>query len=58
MPVLVQLWFAGDKKEAETSAELWCFIPRAQAELPLEQVYDDWPVSADPDVHAKKSANS
>ena len=27
---------------------------RAEAELPLEQVYGDWPVSTDPDLHAKK----
>lgn len=69
MPVLVELFVVvGDKKDAEASAQLWRFIPkafktyynvrdpqeiqqRATAELPLDKVYDDWPVSTDPSVH-------
>jgi alkanesulfonate monooxygenase SsuD/methylene tetrahydromethanopterin reductase-like flavin-dependent oxidoreductase (luciferase family) len=71
MPVFVeQFVVVGDKKEAEASAELWRFIPkawhpyfdirdpqeiqnRAEADLPLEEVYKDWTVSTDPDVHVK-----
>lgn len=71
MPVLVeQFVVVGDQKEAQSSAELWRFIPkafktyynvrdpqeiqkRADAELPLEKVYGDWPVSSDPNVHIK-----
>jgi TAT-translocated FGD2 family F420-dependent dehydrogenase len=71
MPVLVEAFVVvGDKKDAEASAELWRFLPkafksyfnirdpqaiqdRATAELPLEKVYGKWPVSTDPDVHAK-----
>jgi hypothetical protein len=26
---------------------------RAKAEIPLEEVYKEWPVSTDPEVHAK-----
>jgi hypothetical protein len=60
----------GDRKEAERSAELWRFMPKAfskyynvrdpetieqQAakDLKLEKVYSTWPVSTDPEVHAK-----
>jgi F420-dependent hydroxymycolic acid dehydrogenase len=71
MPVLVEIFVVvGDRKEAEKSAELWRFIPkafktyynirdpeviqqRAEAELPLERVYSEWPVSTDPAVHIK-----
>ncbi len=71
MPVLVEAFVVvGDKKDAEASAELWRFLPkafksyfnirdpqaiqdRANAELPLEKVYGKWPISTDPDVHAK-----
>jgi alkanesulfonate monooxygenase SsuD/methylene tetrahydromethanopterin reductase-like flavin-dependent oxidoreductase (luciferase family) len=72
MPILVeQFVVVGDKNEAEMSAELWRFIPRAfktyynvrdpqeiqrraDAELPLEKVYGDWPMGTDPEVHIKK----
>lgn len=71
MPVLVeQFVVVGDEKDAERSAELWRFLPkafkgyfnirdpqaiedRATAELPLEKVYGSWPISTDPEVHAK-----
>jgi TAT-translocated FGD2 family F420-dependent dehydrogenase len=71
MPVLVEAFVVvGDKKDAEASAELWRFLPKAfksyfnirdpqaiqdqaTAELPLEKVYGKWPISTDPDVHAK-----
>ncbi len=71
MPVLVEAFVVyGDKGEAEKSAELWRFLPkafktyynvrdpqeiqrRAEAELPLEQVYGRWTVSTDPAAHAK-----
>ncbi len=71
MPVLVEAFVVyGDKSEAEKSAELWRFIPkafktyynvrdpqeiqrRAEAELPLDQVYGKWTVSTDPAAHAK-----
>jgi TAT-translocated FGD2 family F420-dependent dehydrogenase len=71
MPVLVELFVVvGDQTDAEASAQLWNFIPkafkgyhnipdpaeierRAHAELPLEKVYGDWPVSTDPKVHTK-----
>jgi TAT-translocated FGD2 family F420-dependent dehydrogenase len=71
MPVLVETFVVvGDKKDAEASAALWRFLPkafkgyfnirdpqviqdRATAELPLEKVYGKWPISRDPDVHAK-----
>jgi TAT-translocated FGD2 family F420-dependent dehydrogenase len=71
MPVFIeQFVVVGDKKDAETSAELWRFLPkawkpyfnirdpqesqqRAEAELPLEEVYKDFTVSTDPEVHVK-----
>lgn len=71
MPVLVeQFVVVGDQKEAQASAELWRFIPkafktyynvrdpqeiqkRAEAEVPLDKVYGDWPVSTDANVHVK-----
>jgi F420-dependent hydroxymycolic acid dehydrogenase len=71
MPVLIEAFVVvGDKKDAEASAELWRFLPKAfksyfnirdpqaiqdqaTAELPLEKVYSKWPISTDPDVHAK-----
>jgi alkanesulfonate monooxygenase SsuD/methylene tetrahydromethanopterin reductase-like flavin-dependent oxidoreductase (luciferase family) len=61
MPVFIeQFVVVGDKKDAETSAEFWRFLPkawkpyfnirdpkkiqrRAEAELPLEEVYKDSP---------------
>ncbi len=69
MPVLVeQFVVVGDRAEAEESAKLWRFIPKAfkkyvevpdpveiqreaEADLPLEQVYKDWPCGTDPAVH-------
>jgi TAT-translocated FGD2 family F420-dependent dehydrogenase len=71
MPVLVeQFVVVGDEAEAEKSAELWRFIPKAfkkyhnipdpaeiqhqaEADLPLEKVYDEWLVGADPAPHIK-----
>jgi F420-dependent hydroxymycolic acid dehydrogenase len=71
MPVFTeQFVVVGDKKDAETSAELWRFLPkawkpyfnirdpqeiqrRAEAELPLDEVYKDFTVSTDPEVHVK-----
>jgi alkanesulfonate monooxygenase SsuD/methylene tetrahydromethanopterin reductase-like flavin-dependent oxidoreductase (luciferase family) len=71
MPVLVeQFVVVGDKAEAEKSAELWRFIPKAfkkyhnnpdpaaiqrqaEADLPLEKVYGEWPVGNDPELHVK-----
>jgi TAT-translocated FGD2 family F420-dependent dehydrogenase len=71
MPVFIeQFVVVGDKKDAETSAELWRFLPkawkpyfnirdpqeiqrRAEAELPLEEVYKDFTVSTDLEVHVK-----
>jgi len=71
MPVFVeQSAVVGDKKDAETAAELWRFLPkawkpyfnirdpqeiqrRAEAEIPLEEVYKDFIVSTDPEVHVK-----
>jgi F420-dependent hydroxymycolic acid dehydrogenase len=71
MPVFVeQFVVVGDKKDAEASAELWRFLPkawkpyfnirdpqeiqrRAEAELPLEEVYKSFTVSTDPEVHVK-----
>ncbi|HEY1799044.1 MAG TPA: TIGR03557 family F420-dependent LLM class oxidoreductase [Stellaceae bacterium] len=70
MPVLVeQFVVVGDRKEAEQSARLWRFLPkafetyynitdpaeiqrRAEAELPLDQVYGEWSVGTDPEIHA------
>jgi F420-dependent hydroxymycolic acid dehydrogenase len=72
MPVLVEAFVVvGDKKDAETSAELWRFLPnafktyfnirdpqaiqdRATAELALDKVYGNWPISTEPDVHVRK----
>ena len=72
MPVLVEQFVAvGNTQDAQSSAELWRFLPkafseyynlrdpqqiqqRADAELPLEKVYGDWPVSTDPAPHIKK----
>ncbi|HEY3778625.1 MAG TPA: TIGR03557 family F420-dependent LLM class oxidoreductase [Rhizomicrobium sp.] len=74
MPVLVeQFVVVGDRKDAEQSAELWRFIPKAfkgyhrnpdpadiqrqaEADLPLENVYGEWSVGTDPDVHANAIA--
>jgi F420-dependent hydroxymycolic acid dehydrogenase len=71
MPIFIeQFVVVGDKKDAETSAELWRFLPkawkpyfnirdpqeiqrRAEAELPLKEVYKDFTVSTDPEVHVK-----
>jgi len=71
MPVFIeQFVVVGDKNDAETSAELWRFLPKAwnpyfnvrdpqeiqrhaAAELPLEEVYKDFTVSTDPEVHVK-----
>jgi TAT-translocated FGD2 family F420-dependent dehydrogenase len=58
----------GDEAEAQRWAPLWRFLPisweryvtdpvsiqhRAEADVPLEQVYAHWPVSRDPEVHAR-----
>ncbi len=71
MPIFIeQFVVVGDKKEAEASAELWRFLPkawkpyfnirdpqeiqrRAEAELPLEEVYKDFTIGTDPDIHVK-----
>jgi TAT-translocated FGD2 family F420-dependent dehydrogenase len=71
LPVLVEQYvIVGDKREAETAAELWRFGPkafksyynirdpqeiqrRADSEIPLDQVYGDWPTSTDPAAHLK-----
>jgi TAT-translocated FGD2 family F420-dependent dehydrogenase len=71
MPVLIEQYVVvGDKKDAEKSARLWRFGPkawkpyfnvrdpeeierRANTEIPLEEVYKEWPVSTDPEVHVK-----
>jgi F420-dependent hydroxymycolic acid dehydrogenase len=71
MPVLVEQYVVvGNQKDAEASAELWRFGPkaftdyynvrdpqdiqnRADAEVPLQKVYGDWPISTDPQVHIK-----
>lgn len=71
MPILAEHFVVvGGKAEAEESAKVWRFIPkawdefvdnpdprdilrRAEAELPLEDVYKNWVVSDDPDEHAQ-----
>lgn len=70
MPVLVeQFVVVGDRAEAEKSARLWRFLPkafetyyditdpaeierRADAELPLDQVYGEWSIGTEPEIHA------
>jgi TAT-translocated FGD2 family F420-dependent dehydrogenase len=71
MPVFIeQFVVVGDQKEAQQSAELWRFLPkawkpyfnvrdpqeiqrRAETEIPLEQLYKEMVISADPQVHVK-----
>jgi TAT-translocated FGD2 family F420-dependent dehydrogenase len=50
-----ELWRFGPKafKTYYNIRDPWVIQQRAEAEIPLEQVYKEWPVSTDPEVHVK-----